>query len=102
MSSPQFTLEDAAKKILSEKNIHFDDAEIEAEAVFDLVQRMTDRIDAEILGTFNDVQRAAFDILVQNNAPADQMQTFIASEVPHLSDIVAAAVIDVRNLYLAQ
>lgn len=103
MSTPgQFTLHDAAEKILLEKGLQFSDDEIKAEAIADIVQRITDRIDSDILDAFNEQQREQFDALISKKASPQEVHQFIATHVQNMPQIVASAIIDIRNLYLSK
>lgn len=98
----QFTLHDAAEKILAEKELHFSDEEIKMEAIADIVQRITDRIDSEILDALSEKQREQFDMLISKKATPAEVQQFIAANVQNMPQIVASAIIDIRNLYLSK
>ncbi|MBP9732551.1 MAG: hypothetical protein KBD29_03790 [Candidatus Magasanikbacteria bacterium] len=98
----QFTLHDAAEKILEEKGLHFPDQEIKEEAITDIVQRINDRIDSEVLESLSEKQREQFDQLISRKATPHDVQEFIATHIKNISQIISSAIIDIRNLYLSQ
>lgn len=97
-----YTLEDAAEKILQEKAVQINDDEVRQQCVTDIADSISDRINAEIIETMNEDQRTDFDKLIDANADARTVREFISANVSNLPDIIATAILEVRNTYLAQ
>lgn len=97
-----YTLEDAAEKILQEKGMQITDDEVRQQCIADIVDSISDRINAEIIEAMNDNQRTDFDKLVDTNADARTVREFISANVSNLPDIIATSILEVRNTYLAQ
>jgi hypothetical protein len=96
-----FTLQDAAEQIFVEKGLEIDDAEVREEFISDIVKAMSDRIDAEILNQFTSEQQADFDALIDQKPSPDQIQEFIGANTKDLPNVIASAIANVRNSYLA-
>lgn len=97
----QLTTKEAAEKIFTEKGLTIDDAEVRDEFIADIEQAINDHIDGFIMDSLNEDQLKQLDVLSAKKASAADIREFINANVNNLSDLVARAIIEVRNIYLS-
>lgn len=101
MEGTTLTLQDAAKKILEEKSVTIEDKEIFDQMVEDVEKSISERIHSMMIRTLNDSQKSDLDGLIERNAQPEEVQEFFAANITNVPDIIATAILDVRNIYLA-
>ena len=97
----QLTTKEAAEKIFAEKGLRIDDTEVKEEFIADIEQAINDHIDGFIMDALSEDQLKQLDVLSAKKASASDIREFIGANVNNLSDLVARAIIEVRNIYLS-
>ena len=97
-----YTVRDAAEKILIEKGLEIDDAEAKEEFISDIEASINDRVDEAILEYLTEEQKKEFDKLIDSNPTPQEIREFIDGNISNMPQIIANAIINVRNIYLSQ
>jgi hypothetical protein len=93
------TLATFVAKLIDEKGLNGLDTEVKEQVVNDLLDRVEDRINAEILSHMPSDKVSEFNTVLDSGDEA-AIQAFITSSVPDLDNIVAAALLAFRATYL--
>jgi hypothetical protein len=102
MENQMLTLHDAAKRILEEKNIHIEDADVLGQMIEDIIESISNRINVGMVNALGQAKQVELDMLINQQATPEQIQEFFAANVHNIPDIVTQSILDVRNQYLSQ
>ncbi len=86
-------------KLIAEKQITDVSDEVLAQMKADLLSRVEDRINAELIAVLSPEQMAEFD-KIMDSGDQSQMQNYLKQAIPDLETIVASALIRFRATYL--
>jgi hypothetical protein len=86
-------------KLVAEKQITDVSEEVLAQMKEDLLSRVEDRINAELIAVLSPEQMAEFD-KIMDSGDQGQMQDYLKQAIPDLETVVASALIKFRATYL--
>ncbi len=93
-------LEVFADRLVEEKGIKDVSPEVLAQIKKDLIERAENRINAAVLECLSADQLENFEKLLDKSSE-EQVRSFLAEQIPNMNEIVAAELLDFRNIYLA-
>lgn len=93
------SLDQFMDKLLQEKQLPELSPEVMAEMKSDLMSRVEDRINAQLIASMNPDQLAAFTNLLEEDND-QKTQEYLKSNIPDLENVVATALLNFRNTYL--
>lgn len=93
-------LEDFAEDLLKAKGVVNLDPEIIRQMKKDIIERLEKLTNHVIADSVPEEDIPAFEKLLDNNAPAEDLQKFVAEKVPDLADKLGVAYARFRDMYL--
>lgn len=93
-------LREFVTSIINEKGISVTSDEVKEQLVDDMMHRLLDIIDKEVLNTMSDQDVDKLNQMLDEGESDETVQAFIASVVPEVSQIIARTTIRFRNAYL--
>ncbi|MEK7144623.1 MAG: hypothetical protein AAB794_02095 [Patescibacteria group bacterium] len=100
MSTPPQDLKAFADKLIEEKGLTDLDVAVRTQVRMDLLSRMEDRINAEIIANLPKEDLPAFERMLDTGNERDIRQ-FCAHRIAGLDEIVARTLLAFRQIYLA-
>ena len=98
----ELTLESFVDKLLQEKGLVVEDAEVQAQLHADLLSRVEDRVNAEMLASLPPEQLEAFEKLMADDATtADQSVAFLKAHITEYADVLARTLLAFRSAYVS-
>ena len=88
-----------AQKLLEEKKFDAVDPEVFKQLKADLVDRLEDRMNMIILKNMPEEKLGEFEALLENG-PAEDLQNFVAENVPNLQEVLSTELMAFRKTYL--
>ena len=85
--------------LLTKKGVNVS-PEVREQLIDDMVQRVLDIIDREVIAVMSDSDVTKLNELLDNNSPDEEVQSHIAKSVPHMEEIVATTLRRFSAAYL--
>lgn len=93
-------LREFISNIISEKGLSVSSEEVKEQLIEDMTHRLLDLIDREAISAMSEPNVDKLNQMLDEGASNDAVQSFIASVVPNMQQIVAQATIRFRKAYL--
>ena len=98
----ELTLETFVDTLLKEKGVAVEDVEVQTQLKADLLSRVEDRVNAEMLAALPPEHLEAFEKLVSDaGSTADQSVAFLKEKITDYSEVLARTLLAFRTAYLS-
>ncbi len=96
----QDTITQFVEELVKEKNLDGLDQEVLSQIKADLNERVENTLNAAIIENLPAEKLEAFEKMLDDNSSAEATQKFCQENVPNLDQVLAAALLDFRRIYL--
>lgn len=93
-------LREFISNIIGEKGLSVSSEEVKEQLIEDMTHRLLDLIDREVISAMSEPNVDKLNQMLDEGASTDVVQSFIASVVPNMQQIVAQTTIRFRKAYL--
>jgi hypothetical protein len=100
MDTQAGSLESFVEKLLEEKQFQNLEPEVHAQLKKDLIGRAEDCINTAILEELSESDLKEFETMVDQGAPAPELQAYLTAHVNDMEQVVAGTLLRFRNSYV--